>query len=414
MSSPAIPAGTKVLTVSELTQDVKVLLEEGFSSVWVGGEVSSLARPSSGHLYFNLKDAQSCLRTVMWRSSAMRLRFEMRDGLEVIARGKLSLYQPRGDCQLYIEELHPKGLGAAELALRQLREKLFKLGWFDPRRKRPLPRFPRRVGVVTSPTGAAIRDILEVLGRRWRGVEVWVCPVRVQGDGSAVEVAAGLALLNRLHQCGHLPLDVLILGRGGGSVEDLWTFNDEGVARAIFESLIPVVSAVGHEIDVTIADLVADLRALTPTDAATRVVPDGREVLQYLSDLEGRLRDGLLQRLDSWRRRLDDLAARRIFRLPLERLREAEQRLDDWSGRLNRAARQRLKQAGERLQAQAGRLESLSPLNVLARGYSLTRVKDSPTIVRHPSQVQPGDLLETIVQHGQIVSRVEETGPRTS
>lgn len=411
---PSIPPNVKVLTVAELTQDVKVLLEDAFANVWVSGEVSNLARPSSGHLYFNLKDAQACVRAVMWRSSALRLRFELRDGLEVIARGKLSYYSPRGDCQLYIEELHPKGLGAAELALRQLREKLFKLGWFDPRRKRPLPRFPRRIGLVTSPTGAAIRDILEVLGRRWSAVEVFVCPVRVQGEGSAQEVATGLRLLNRLHQEGHLPLDVLILGRGGGSVEDLWTFNDEGVARAIFESLIPVVSAVGHEVDVTIADLVADLRALTPTDAATRVVPDGREMLQYLGDLEGRLRDGLLQRLDSWQRRLDDLAQRRIFRLPLERLRDAEQRLDDWSQRLTRAARRRLTQAGDRLQSQAARLESLSPLNVLARGYSLTRVKESQRIVREPNQVQPGDLLETIVQHGHIISRVVDPNPGAS
>lgn len=408
------PPNVKVLTVTELANGVKTLLEDAFANVWVAGEVSNLSRPSSGHLYFSLKDAQSTIKAVLWRSQAYRLKFELHDGLEILARGKVSLYGPRGDCQFYAEELQPKGLGAAELALRQLREKLFKQGYFDPRRKRPLPRFPCRVALITSPTGAAIRDMLEVLGRRWPACEVIVCPVRVQGDGSAQEVAAALRLLGRLHTAGALPLDVLILGRGGGSVEDLWTFNDEGVARAIFESAVPVVSAVGHEVDVTVADLVADLRALTPTDAATRVVPDRLETLQALREIETRLRDGLWQRLDLGKRRLDELAQRRIFRLPLERLRDAEQRLDDRTERLARAARQRLARARERLEGQAARLEAVSPLNVLARGYSLTRTEADGRVVRTADQVRPGDRLVTTVQSGRIVSRVEKAGPEVS
>jgi exodeoxyribonuclease VII large subunit len=399
----------KVLSVTELTQAVKGLLEEAFPSVWVAGEISNLARPSSGHVYLTLKDAQAQLRSVLWRGVALRVRFDLHDGMEVIARGRLGVYQPRGEYQMVIEEIHPKGVGALELALRQLREKLFVRGYFDPARKRPLPRVPRRLALVTSPSGAAIRDMLQILTRRWPAVEVWICPVRVQGDGAAEEIAAGIRLLNRLHDAGALPLDVMIVGRGGGSIEDLWAFNEECVAHAIFESGIPVVSAVGHEVDVTIADLVADVRALTPSEAATRVVPDVAELRLALGELEGRMHGVMAGRLELGRRRLDDLAGRRAFRLPLERVRNLEQRLDDWSARLARSVRQRLTTARERLAAHAARLESLSPLNVLARGYSLTRRDADQAVVRDPGQVQPGDRLVTLVQHGRIVSRVEQT-----
>jgi exodeoxyribonuclease VII large subunit len=408
MLGPAIPPNVKVLSVSELTLAVKGLLEEAFPVVWVAGEVSNLARPSSGHLYFSLKDAQAQLKSVMWRSIALRMRFDLHDGLEVIARGRLSVYQPRGEYQLNVEELYPKGLGALELALRQLKEKLFVRGWFDPTRKKPLPRVPRRLALVTSPTGAAVRDMLEILARRWPSVEVIVCPVRVQGEGAAQEIAAGVRLLNRLHRAGRLPLDVMILGRGGGSIEDLWAFNEECVAEAIHDSVIPVVSAVGHEVDVTIADLVADHRAPTPSAAAAHVVPDRTEVLHGLHDTEGRLHDAMRTRLDLSRQRLDDLAARRAFRLPLERVRDWEQRLDDWGGRLARAARQRLALARQRLDGQAARLEGLSPLNVLARGYSLTRREADLAVVRDPVQLQLGDRLVTLVHQGTVVSRVEE------
>jgi exodeoxyribonuclease VII large subunit len=406
MSDPFVPEGTKVRAIAELTQEIKGLLEDGFADVWVAGEVSNLARPASGHLYLTLKDATAQLRAVIWRGIALRLRFDPQDGQEVIARGRVSVYPPRGEYQLLIEELHPKGLGALELALRQLKEKLFVRGYFDPCRKKPLPRVPRRLALVTSPTGAAVRDMLEVLARRWPAVEVVVCPVRVQGEGAAQEIAAAIGLLNRLHASGALAVDVLIVGRGGGSLEDLWAFNEEAVADAIFASRIPVVSAVGHEIDVTIADLVADHRALTPTYAATAVVPDRQELLAGLHDLEARLHDGMTRRLDLARRRLDDLAGRRAFRLPMERVRDEERRLDDWAERLQRAGRQRFQRSRERLDATAARLESVSPLGVLARGYSLTQT-EAGDVLRDAAAVRPGDRVRTRLHRGRIVAKVE-------
>ncbi len=407
MPVPSIPEGTKVLTVGELTRAVKGLVEEAFPSVWVAGELSNVARPSSGHLYLSLKDADAQLNAVIWRGIALRLRFDPRDGQEVIARGRLTVYPPRGQYQFVIEELHVKGVGAQELALRQLKEKLFRLGWFAPERKKPLPRFPERIALVTSPTGAAVRDMLEILTNRWPAAEVWVCPVRVQGDGAAETIAAMLGLLNRLHRSGALSLDVLILGRGGGSAEDLSEFNEECVAQATHDCDVPVVSAVGHEIDVTVADLVADVRALTPSQAATAVVPDAAEIWRGLLESEARLRGALLGRLEQAKQRIDDLAGRHAFRLPLERIRDREQRLDDWGERLRRAVKQRLVSARERLEAEAGRLESLSPLNVLSRGYSLTRSEADGTVVRDAAQVRPGDRLVTTVQRGTILSRVE-------
>ena len=403
MNQAFLPDGVKVLTVSELTQGVKTLMEEAFPLVWVTGEVSNLARPSSGHLYLTLKDASCQLRAVMWRGAAQKLRYELRDGMEVIACGRLSVYPARGEYQLVVERLEPKGIGALELAFRQLREKLFRLGYFAAERKKPLPAFPRRVALVTSPSGAAVRDMLEILGRRWPAVEVWVCPVRVQGEGAGEEIAAAVRLLNQLKE-----VDVMIVGRGGGSLEDLWAFNEECLARAIVESRIPVVSAVGHEIDLTIADLVADRRALTPSEAAELVVPNRADHLEGLNAAEARLRDLLRNRLTMARNRLDDLAQRRVFRLPLERIRDQERRLDEWSERLQRALRQRLIRLRESVGGLAARLETLSPLNVLGRGYSLTRRFDDPTLVRSADQVRPGDCLVTDVHRGRIISRVEE------
>jgi exodeoxyribonuclease VII large subunit len=264
-----ITAAPQTLTVSELTARIKDMLEGSFPAVWVSGEISNFSRPQSGHCYFTLKDDIAQIRAVMWRGTALKLKFAMSDGLEVLCRGHLDVYAPRGSYQLVVDELEPKGVGALELALRKLREKLSAEGLFDPARKRPLPVFPKRIAFVTSPTGAAVRDFLEVLRRRWRGVEVLIIPARVQGDGSVTEIVAGIRAANRLKPAP----DVLIVGRGGGSLEDLWSFNEEAVVRAIAASRIPTVSAVGHEIDVTLADLVADVRALTPSEAAERVVP---------------------------------------------------------------------------------------------------------------------------------------------
>jgi exodeoxyribonuclease VII large subunit len=396
------PPSAPVLTVGELTRQVKEVVEGGFPSVWVSGEVSNVSRPQSGHIYLTLKDAEATLRTVIYRGIALRLRFDLRDGLEVIARGRLSVYVPQGSYQLTVEELQPRGIGPLELAFQQLREKLLLKGYFDPKRKRPLPRFPRRVILVTSPTGAAVRDMIEILGRRWPSAEVWICPVPVQGEGAGLKIAEAMGRLNRVQG-----IDVLIVGRGGGSLEDLWAFNEECVARAIHSSRIPVISAVGHETDVTIADLVADVRAATPSEAAERVVPNREEEMERLRSVGGGLRTLLVQQVQRARLRLDDLSRQRTFRLPLERLRDRERRLDDLGQRLQRAMKQRTVLMQQKLEATAGRLESLSPLNVLSRGYSLTRTADERRVIRSSEEVQPGDRLETLVQQGRLVSRVE-------
>jgi exodeoxyribonuclease VII large subunit len=397
-----------VLTVGEITRQIKGVVEGAFPNVWVSGEVSNLSRPQSGHVYLTLKDSEATLKAVMYRGIALRVKFELRDGLEVVARGRLSLYAPQGQYQLAIEELQPRGIGALELAFQQLKEKLHGKGYFDRSRKKPLPRFPRRVVLVTSPTGAAVRDMVEILGRRWPSVEVWVCPVPVQGDGAGLKIAEAIGRLNRIRG-----IDVLIVGRGGGSLEDLWAFNEECVAQAIFVSRIPVVSAVGHETDTTIADFVADVRAATPSEAAERVVPSREEEIDRLLGLGTALRSLLFQQVQRGRQRLDDLCQRRALRRPLETLRDKERKLDEMGERLRRALKQRLVLAEQKIKAVAGRLEALSPLNVLSRGYSLTRTADR-TIIHSPNQVRPGDVLETWVEQGRILSRVEpdveETG----
>jgi exodeoxyribonuclease VII large subunit len=396
----------KVLSVSELTQQVKFLLEEAFPMLSLGGEISGLSRPASGHVYLTLKDASAQIPAVIYRNAALRIPFDLHNGLEVIVRGKLTVYPPRGSYQLMIEDVQPKGIGAAELALRQLKEKLQQLGYFAAERKRPLPAFPRRIAVVTSPSGAAVRDILETLSQRWLACEVWIFPARVQGEGAAEEIARALGQVNRL-----AGLDLAIVGRGGGSSEDLSAFNDERVARAIFESRIPIVSAVGHEIDVTIADLVADHRALTPTAAAQMVVPHIEEIREYLDVVRQRTRQGLLRIAQRLRERLTELATRTCFRLPFESIRVRERRLDELDGRIHRATRQHLAQLRERMISQAARLGALSPLNVLARGYSLTRREKDMAVVRLGSEVVPGSRLLTDVQHARITSVVTNIEP---
>jgi exodeoxyribonuclease VII large subunit len=441
MVAPFPPPGVKVLTIGELTRALKGMLEETHSNVWVEGEVSNLSRPSSyGHQYLTLKDDEAPLKAVLYRAIALRMRFDLRDGMRVIARGRLTLYMPRGEYQLLIEEIQPKGIGPLELAFRQLKEKLSLKGYFDPKRKRKLPRVPRRIVLVTSPSGSAVRDMLEILSRRWPAAEVWICPVHVQGEGAAAEVAEAIGLLNRIAapspptplprsggegsnasplsppggrgvggEGGRTVIDVLIVGRGGGSLEDLWTFNEECVARAIFHSRIPVVTGIGHEDDLTIADMVADLRALTPSEAAEKVVPDRAAVLDWLTGLESRFRADLRRRLDTARSRLVELARQPCFRRPLERIRQEQERLDDWNERMQRAMQRRVEQLHEQLKGQAARLESLSPLNVLARGYSLTRREEEVAMLHSAGQVRPGERVVTRLQHGEIISRVEET-----
>ncbi|HZV06701.1 MAG TPA: exodeoxyribonuclease VII large subunit [Gemmataceae bacterium] len=410
MPVPFPPAGAKVLTIGELTRALKGLLEETHANVWVEGEVSNLSRPSSyGHQYLTLKDDEAPLKAVLYRAIALRMRFDLRDGMHVIARGRLTLYMPRGEYQLLIEEIQPKGIGPLELAFRQLKEKLSLKGYFDPKRKRKLPRIPRRIVLVTSPSGSAVRDMLEILSRRWPAAEVWICPVHVQGEGAAAEVAEAIGMLNRLDANEPGIVDVLIVGRGGGSLEDLWTFNEECVAQAIFQSRIPIVTGIGHEDDLTIADMVADVRALTPSEAAEKVVPDRTAVLDWLQGLELRFRTDLRRRMDMAQARLAELADRPCFRRPLERIRQEEERLDEWNERLQRAVERRIEQLYEQVKGQAARLESLSPLNVLARGYSLTRKENESALLHDAGRLHSGERIVTRLQRGEIISRVEET-----
>lgn len=393
-----------VLSVSELTARIKNLLETTFPKVWVSGEIADFARPRSGHCYLTLKDKQCQLRAVIWRGTAVAVRFDVHDGLEVVCRGHVDVYAPRGTYQLIIEQIQPKGIGSLELALRQLREKLAKQGLFDRRRKRPLPRFARRIAVVTSPTGAAIHDFLEVLRRRWQAADVLIVPVRVQGEGAAEEIADAIESVNRLAR----PVDCLVVTRGGGSLEDLWAFNEEPVVRAIAASEVVVVSAVGHEIDVTLADLAADVRAATPSEAAELVAPDAEEIVVGLRHLRKRMSAALGRKAAAARDRLDSLARRRVFRRPHDRIHEAARRLDELEARSFRAMDHRLTLARRQTDAAAARLDSLSPLAVLGRGYSLTRRVSDGRVVRDAGDLSVGEHLTTRFAHGRAISRVEE------
>jgi exodeoxyribonuclease VII large subunit len=408
--NPTMPTAQHPLSVWELTSQIKDLMEGAFPEVWVAGEVSNFARPQSGHCYLTLKDDRAQLRAVMWRGVATRLRFDLHDGLEVMCRGHLDVYAQRGSYQLVIEDIVPQGMGALELALRQLREKLAREGLFDPERKRPLPPMVRRIAVVTSPTGAAIRDFLQVLGRRWRGADVLIVPVRVQGEGAAAEIAAAIETINRLAEKGDSPFlcDCLVVTRGGGSMEDLWAFNEEIVVRAIAASRIPVVSAVGHEIDVTLSDLAADVRALTPSEAAELVAPSAEELVAQLRQIERRLAAGLHRRAESARARLDALSRHAAFRRPFQRVFELGRRLDEWDARAQRAIRGFVKQARQKADATAGRLDSLSPLAVLGRGYSLTQRASDGRVIHAAEELSPGERITTRFASGRATSRVEE------
>ncbi len=417
-----------VLTVAELTGRLRTLLEERFPAVWVEGEISNFRLYGSGHAYFTLKDAEAQLRCALFRTRARRLRFEPADGLHVMAFGSVEVYAARGEYQLVVELLEPKGLGALQLAFEQLKARLQAEGLFDAARKRPLPRFPRKIGIVTSPSGAALRDMLRVIGRRFGELHIVIAGCRVQGDGAAEEIAQALRDLDALGD-----VDVVIVGRGGGSLEDLWAFNEEVVARAIAGSKAPVVSAVGHEVDVTIADFVADLRAPTPSAAAELVVREKQAVVEALDDLTRRLRRAAGRPLSDLERRADDLtlrlrramdaerrrAAHRLALAgaalrsanPLARLATGRHRLERLDARLGTEIRAGLARARHRLGAAVGRLDSLSPLAVLGRGYSLTRTP-AGAIVRRARDVRAGDDVRVLLHEGSLECRVAETKER--
>jgi exodeoxyribonuclease VII large subunit len=392
-----------VQSVSDLTSRVKEQLETRFADVWVTGEVSNLTRASSGHVYLSLKDEEAVLRAVIWRGTMQALAIEPTDGLAVICHGRLEVYPPRGTYQLTIDRLHAVGTGTLEARLRRVHALLDAEGVFAPARKRPLPEFPARIAVVTSPTGAAIADFLETLLSRWRGTEVILVPSRVQGAGAAEELAAALAAVARLRPA----VDAIALIRGGGSLEDLWSFNEEVLVRAVAASPIPVVSGVGHEIDVSLCDLAADVRALTPTDAAVKLVPDARQVTAAVAGLGARMQTSLARRLEFSRDRLTMLARSRMFVDPSRLVRERRDAIDAHAIRLRRLAGFVVERTGERVAAAAARLEAGSPVQLLARGWSVTRLEGHDAALKSTAGITAGDTIVTQLTDGRLWSRVE-------
>ncbi|MFQ6098358.1 MAG: exodeoxyribonuclease VII large subunit [Armatimonadota bacterium] len=378
-----------VLSVREVTAHVKRLLDssELLQDISVRGELSNFKRHTSGHLYFSLKDEASQLSCVMFRGMASRLRFDPEDGMMIVASGNVSVYERGGRYQLYVRHMQPEGRGDLYAAFEALKGRLQEEGLFDAERKRPLPRFPRRIAVLTSPTGAAIRDIATILARRFPpAVQVHV-PTIVQGEQGADSIVEALRVANDSLD----DVDVIILGRGGGSIEDLWCFNEEKVARAIAASRVPVVSAVGHETDFTIADFVADVRAPTPSAAAEMVVPDRREVLDALMAGRRRLTSALTTSLDRWRRRLDAVLARRSFRFPTEQVQQAQQGVDDVASRIAWHYARGLEQRRSRLDGLEHKLRALGPLQTLERGYVLCERTADGKVITRVAQLRPRD-----------------------
>ncbi len=389
----------KFFTVSQITRKIRASLEHNFSNISILGEISNVRTPGSGHVYLTLKDKSSQLQAVVFRNIANKIKFELKDGMEVISFGSVTVYEPRGQYQLIINKIEPKGIGALQLAFQQLKEKLEKEGLFDQAHKKPIPFIPQKIGIVTSPTGAAIKDIINIIDRRFANVEILLYPVKVQGEGAAQEIAEAITELNALTD-----IDVIIAGRGGGSLEDLWAFNEEVVARSIYNSRIPVISAVGHEIDITIADLVADKRALTPSEAGELVVPRKDLLLDMLEKLNTRLLQSLTGKLRLSKERLVRVANSYVMRQPFDRLRRWQQRLDEFAQRLNINITHALNTEREKLSGIAGKLESLSPLNVLKRGYTITtRLEDNKSL-REAKGLNKGDKIKTNFSKGSVIS----------
>ena len=409
----------RVYSVSQLTERIREMLEERFFEIWVEGEISNCFVAKTGHVYFTLKDAGAQIKAVMFRSDVRYLRFKINDGLSVVARGRLTVYDPKGEYQIVCQHLEPEGLGARQLAFDQLKERLAKEGLFDARRKRPLPALPRKIGVVTSLDGAAVRDIVKVLRRRYANAHIVIRPARVQGDGAALDIARGMAAIGKVKG-----VDVVIVGRGGGSIEDLWAFNEEVVARAIAGCPVPTISAVGHETDVTIADFVADLRAPTPSAAAEMVVAHKDDFCARIDRLGQRLQATFQMRVAMRGRRADDLAHQllralrgRIARrerayqallLKLERF-DVRRRFDvirarlaAVDGRLRTGIDRRVHGADARFRATAARLDSLSPLAVLGRGYAVCWNADRTAIIRDASTVDSGDKVHVKLERGEL------------
>lgn len=361
----------KILTITELTRKIKGILEPGFTNIWVQGEVSNFKLHSSGHLYFTLKDEGSQISAVMWKSRASKLLFRPNDGMKIMARGNISVYEPRGNYQIDCVQLQPLGIGELQQAFEQLKQKLFDEGLFDDDRKKPLPEYPQCIGIVTSPTGAAIRDMISVLSRRFPAIEIFIVPVKVQGIGAAEEIAAAIDDLNK-----HNKVDIIIIGRGGGSLEDLWAFNEEIVARAIYHSEIPVVSAVGHEIDFSISDFVADLRAPTPSAAAELVVKDKSEVIELIRNFCYTMSKSMANSIESYKQTTANLTQSYSFNKPHDMLRRHSQQVDELHHRLQQSVVHFFRMLNQESQSLTVRMDSLNPKLVLKRGYAIVRQKD--------------------------------------
>lgn len=392
-----------IYTVSEITKYIRVILEDSFPAVWIEGEVSNYLLHSSGHMYFSLRDANASLKCAMFKRSNEKLKFKLKDGMKLICFGSISVYEARGDYQLIVEEIEPKGVGALQLQFEQLKEKLKKEGLFDEAHKVPIPYLPTRIGIVTSPTGAAIRDILNIARRRFANVEIIVNPVKVQGESAKDEIAEAIRLFNRLKN-----IDVMIVTRGGGSLEDLWPFNEEVVARAIYESEIPVISAVGHEIDYTISDFVSDFRAPTPSAAAELVIPRKDDLVNAIATYMTRLKNALAGRIGVLEEKLSNLKDSYVLTQPLNLIVQYEQRVDDFSKDLAISIDHIVKMRGENFNLFSNKLEALSPLGILNRGYSITtKIPDGP-IIKDVKILKKDDRVETKLSIGKFRSRVEE------
>ena len=399
-----------VLSVTELNQRVKLLIDGDpvLSGVYVRGELSNYKIYPSGHHYFTLKDADSSLRCVMFRGSAAKLRFRPESGMGVTAFGRVSVYPRDGAYQLYVEELMPEGMGDLQVAFEQLKEKLRGEGLFDGAHKKPLPEFPQKIAVITSSAGAAVHDIIRILGKRWPMAEVLLLPVRVQGAEAPPEIAGAIKYANRHHVA-----DVIITGRGGGSIEDLWAFNDERVARAIYDSEIPVISAVGHEPDVTISDYVADVRAATPSNAAELAVPDRAEIAELLDNLDIRRSQAMKKKLAELSSRLADLESRRVMQSPAAYLDTKKLELDRASDRLVSAFQSITTQRRREYVRLAASLDAMSPLKVLSRGYAIAQTEDG-AVLKSVNQAAKGEKITVELGDGSLGCRIENVEERNN
>lgn len=394
-------AEQRIYSVSELTKAIRSELESEFTSIWVEGEISNLATPRSGHTYFTLKDKESQLRAVIFKYKGRHLKFQLENGLQVLVRGSISVYEPRGEYQLIVDYAEPRGAGALQLAFEQLKKRLLEEGLFEERSKKSIPLLPKKIGVVTSSTGAAIRDILNVVSRRFANVQILIAPVRVQGDEAPGEIIRAIETLNRLPD-----VDVLIVGRGGGSIEDLWAFNDEAVARSIFASKIPVISAVGHEIDYTISDFVADLRAPTPSAAAELVVQNKENLIHTVETQTTRLKNAFVNLLARLRETVEQYTLR--LQDPRKRISELQQRVDELQHRFITIFQHYLERKRYQLEASVGKLNSLSPLALLSRGYAICRHAETLRTIKAATEVEPGEDVLIRLSEGELRCEVRE------